>query len=212
MVKSLQKEFPAFWTNNYDVENPEILVLNNVTYADAGWYTCGASNQLGTSFANAYLNVVDVVKIERQKAQSVRTDSFSMTEYELPVDSDWEFPREHLQLGKSLGEGAFGKVVKAEAFGILQPNITTTVAVKMLKEQPTDTDMVDLVAEMELMKVIGRHRNILNLLGCCTEGGILLVIVEYAPHGNLRDFLRQHRHSSGYEPAIGATFKEKNPA
>lgn len=74
-----------------------------------------------------------VVKIERQKAQSVRTDSFSMSEYELPLDVDWEFPREHLQLGKSLGEGAFGKVVKAEAYGILQTKVTTTVAVKMLK-------------------------------------------------------------------------------
>jgi serine/threonine protein kinase len=34
-------------------------------------------------------------------------------------------------------------------------------------------------------------------------------VVEYAPHGNLRDFLRQHRPSSGYEPAIGTDLKEK---
>lgn len=46
-------------TNNYDVDDPEILVLKNVTHADAGWYTCVASNQLGTSFANAYLRVID---------------------------------------------------------------------------------------------------------------------------------------------------------
>ncbi len=31
----------------------------------------------------------------------------------------------------------------------------------------------------------------------------LYVIVEFAPYGNLRDFLRQHRPSSGYERAIG---------
>lgn len=74
-----------------------------------------------------------IVKIERQKASSVRNDSFSMTEYELPIDPEWEFPRMNLQFGKSLGEGAFGKVVKAEACGILQTDVTTTVAVKMLK-------------------------------------------------------------------------------
>ena len=62
---------------------------------------------------------------------------------------------------------------------------------------------MDLVSEMEMMKMIGKHTNILNLLGCCTQNGPLYVVVEYAPHGNLRDFLRQHRPSSGYERAIG---------
>lgn len=69
--------------------------------------------------------------------------------------------------------------------------------------------MMDLVSEMEMMKMIGKHINIINLLGCCTQGGPLFVVVEYAPHGNLRDFLRQHRTSSGYEPAIGIVEKEK---
>lgn len=69
---------------------------------------------------------------------------------------------------------------------------------------------MDLVSEMEMMKMIGKHRNIINLLGCCTQGGPLYVIVEFAPSGNLRDFLRQHRPSSGYEPAIGANNENGN--
>lgn len=73
------------------------------------------------------------MKIERHKAPSTRTDSYSMTEYELPLDSRWEISREALQLGKTLGEGAFGKVVRAEAHGILDEKVTSTVAVKMLK-------------------------------------------------------------------------------
>jgi len=82
---------------------------------------------------------IPVVKIERQKVPSTRTDSFSMTEYELPLDSRWEFSRECLQLGKTLGEGAFGKVVRAEAHGILYEDVTSTVAVKMLKGNDKDT-------------------------------------------------------------------------
>lgn len=70
-------------------------------------------------------------------------------------------------------------------------------------EGHTDTELMDLVSEMEMMKMIGTHVNILNLLGCCTQDGPLYVIVEFAPYGNLRDFLRQHRPSSGYERAIG---------
>lgn len=58
--------------------------------------------------------------------------------------------------------------------------------------------MMALVSEMEMMKMIGKHINIINLLGCCTQGGPLYVIVEYAPHGNLREFLRSHRTGNGY--------------
>jgi serine/threonine protein kinase len=83
-----------------------------------------------------------------------------------------------------------------------------TVAVKMLKDGHTDTEMMDLVSEMEMMKMIGKHVNIINLLGCCTQDGPLYVLVEFALHGNLRDFLRQHRPSSGYEPAIGSNLKD----
>jgi fibroblast growth factor receptor 3 len=76
-------------------------------------------------------------------------------------------------------------------------------------EGHTDNEMMDLVSEMEMMKMIGKHINIINLLGCCTQDGPLYVVVEFAPHGNLRDFLRQHRPSSGYEPAIGIVEKER---
>lgn len=54
-----------------------------------------------------------------------------------------------------------------------------------------------------MMKMIGTHINIINLLGCCTQDGPLYVVVEYAAHGNLRDYLRNNRPSSGYERAIG---------
>merc|ERR1719394_488356 len=70
--------------------------------------------------------------------------------------------------------------------------MNSTVAVKMLKEGHTDQQMIDLVSEMDMMKMIGRHINIINLMGVCTQDGPLYVIVEYAEHGCLRDFLRGH--------------------
>lgn len=147
--------------------------------------------------------LMPVVKIEKQKLQANNAEDGMVSEYELPMDSDWEINRNCLILGKNLGEGAFGRVVKAEATNIIKPGNRSVVAVKMLKEGHTDNEMMDLVSEMEMMKMIGKHINIINLLGCCTQGGPLFVIVEYAPFGNLRDFLRQHRPSSGYELAVG---------
>ncbi|XP_077677684.1 fibroblast growth factor receptor 2 isoform X3 [Eretmochelys imbricata] len=118
-----------------------------------------------------------------------------VSEYELPEDPKWEFSRDKLTLGKPLGEGCFGQVVMAEAVGIDKdkPKEAVTVAVKMLKDDATEKDLSDLVSEMEMMKMIGKHKNIINLLGACTQDGPLYVIVEYASKGNLREYLRARR-------------------
>ncbi|XP_067838877.1 fibroblast growth factor receptor 3-like isoform X2 [Heptranchias perlo] len=119
----------------------------------------------------------------------------NVSELELPADPKWEFQRPRLTLGKPLGEGCFGQVVMAEAIGIEKdkPNKPVTVAVKMLKDDATDKDLSDLVSEMEMMKMIGKHKNIINLLGACTQDGPLYVIVEYASKGNLREYLKARR-------------------
>ncbi|XP_064418893.1 fibroblast growth factor receptor 2 isoform X3 [Latimeria chalumnae] len=118
-----------------------------------------------------------------------------VSEYELPEDPRWEFARDKLTLGKPLGEGCFGQVVMAEALGVDKdkPKEATTVAVKMLKDDATEKDLSDLVSEMEMMKMIGKHKNIINLLGACTQDGPLYVIVEFAAKGNLREYLRARR-------------------
>lgn len=114
-----------------------------------------------------------LVKIDNVPMQvDLPPDELSkLTEYELPLDPLWEFGRERLELGTLLGEGAFGRVVKADARGLNGVDGPTVVAVKMLKDGHTDTEMTDLVSEMEVMKKIGRHKNIINLLGCCTQDG-----------------------------------------
>ncbi|KAJ3606028.1 hypothetical protein NHX12_028071 [Muraenolepis orangiensis] len=117
------------------------------------------------------------------------------SERDFPFDPAWELQRERLILGKTLGEGCFGQVVLAEVVGLEKnrPTRVTKVAVKMLKADGTERDLCDLVSEMEMMKMIGRHKNIINLLGACTREGSLYVVVEYASRGNLREYLRSRR-------------------
>lgn len=43
------------------------------------------------------------------------------------------------------------------------------------------------------MKNVGRHENVISLLGCCTKIGPIYAIVEYAKFGNLRNYLRSQR-------------------
>uniref|UniRef100_A0A8B9ZE81 Fibroblast growth factor receptor n=1 Tax=Buteo japonicus TaxID=224669 RepID=A0A8B9ZE81_9AVES len=250
----------------------EILYLRNVTFEDAGEYTCLAGNSIGFSHHSAWLTVLPAeelmemddsgsvyagilsygtgfvlfilvlviviicrMKMPNKKAmntptvqkvskfplkrQQVSLESNSsmnsntplvritrlsssdgpmlanVSELELPPDPKWELARSRLTLGKPLGEGCFGQVVMAEAIGIDKdkPNKAITVAVKMLKDDATDKDLSDLVSEMEMMKMIGKHKNIINLLGACTQDGPLYVLVEYASKGNLREYLRARR-------------------
>lgn len=95
---------------------------------------------------------------------------------------DFEFPADRLNLGILLGSGAFGRVLKAEASGIVTWEPVTTVAVKMVKPQADISYIKALMAELKIMMHLGRHLNIVNLLGACTVGLArreLLVIVEY---------------------------------
>uniref|UniRef100_A0A803TWZ0 receptor protein-tyrosine kinase n=1 Tax=Anolis carolinensis TaxID=28377 RepID=A0A803TWZ0_ANOCA len=252
----------------------EVLHLRNVSFEDAGQYTCLAGNSIGISHHSAWLTVLEAMEdkpammtsplyleiiiyctggfliscmivtvlLYKMKSTTKKTDfnsqlavhklaksiplrrqvsadsSSSMnsgvmlmrpsrlsssgtpmlagvSEYDLPEDPRWELPRDRLILGKPLGEGCFGQVVLAEAIGLDKdkPNRVTKVAVKMLKSDATEKDLSDLISEMEMMKMIGKHKNIINLLGACTQDGPLYVIVEYASKGNLREYLQARR-------------------
>lgn len=88
----------------------------------------------------------------------------------LPFDkAHWEFPRERLNLGALLGSGAFGRVMKAEAVGLLENEPSTTVAVKMLKPNADENHRRALICELKIMAHLGRHLNVVNLLGACTK-------------------------------------------
>ena len=101
--------------------------------------------------------------------------------------------------GKTLGAGAFGKVVEATAYGLFKSDAAMTVAVKMLKRKLGSravfllppfwavgyvlssvlclaasahlTEREALMSELKVLSYLGNHINIVNLLGACTIGG-----------------------------------------
>uniref|UniRef100_A0A673XAQ2 Fibroblast growth factor receptor n=1 Tax=Salmo trutta TaxID=8032 RepID=A0A673XAQ2_SALTR len=183
-------------TGSLNMSEVEVLYLTKVTMEDAGEYTCLAGNSIGFSHQSAWLTVISGLFILQTTVCSPSADStlWSLTQWPACLPAAplcWP----DLTLGKPLGEGCFGQVVRAEAYGLNkdhQENIST-VAVKMLKDDATDKDLSDLISEMELMKVMDKHKNIINLLGVCTEDGPLYVLVEYASKGSLREYLRARR-------------------
>ncbi|XP_022195645.2 vascular endothelial growth factor receptor 1 [Nilaparvata lugens] len=112
----------------------------------------------------------------------------------LPYNREYEFPRSNLKLGKRLGSGAFGLVMFGEANGIVRKGLVTPVAVKMVKNNYEISQIRSLASELKIMQTIGKHLNIVNLLGACTDNlKNLLVIIEYCSYGNLHEFLLQNR-------------------
>ncbi|KAL0839630.1 hypothetical protein ABMA28_016304 [Loxostege sticticalis] len=114
----------------------------------------------------------------------------------LPYDEKFEFPPEKLILGKQLGAGAFGVVYKAEARGIINAEETTPVAVKMVKKTADNMFIKALASELKIMVHMGKHINIVNLLGACTKNvgkRELIVIVEYCKFGNIHNYMQKHR-------------------
>ena len=69
----------------------------------------------------------------------------------------------------------------------------TRVAVKMLKPEHSSTDLQDLLSEYSLLKEVD-HPNVIKLLGACTDRrGPIYLIMEFAKHGALRNYLRRSR-------------------
>ena len=124
-------------------------------------------------------------------------------------------------LGKELGSGAFGRVVKAEAIGLQKAQEPVTVAVKMVRLNADAAAIQSLVSELKIMIHLGSHLNVVNLMGACTKDiskgqlifkfylhcefirfhnsfaikGEFLVLVEYCRFGNLRSYLKDNRDS-----------------
>ena len=47
--------------------------------------------------------------------------------------------------------------------------------------------------EIELMKAIGSHKNVLSMLGCCVNSDPIFLVLEYVPYGDLQHWLRNKR-------------------
>ena len=57
-----------------------------------------------------------------------------------------------------------------------------------------DSDQrTEFLEEIQLMKAVGSHKNIVNMVGCCTVEEPMFLLVEYVPYGDLLHYLRKRR-------------------
>lgn len=111
-----------------------------------------------------------------------------------PDASDWTFPRRNLERLNKIGEGQFGEVWRYIARQ--KDGNESFVAVKQLKNRAGlgARERLELIAEIEIMKSVNNHPNVIKLLNYCADDyEPILLIMEYAENGKLQTYLRNCR-------------------
>lgn len=142
-------------------------------------------------------DINDVKEIYVNAAQNVDPEKPINDQVDLlPYDRNYEFPKKNLKIGKVLGSGQFGVVQEAVAAKIVPGEKKTLVAVKTNKIHCESDEIKSLYSELKIMIYLGKHLNIVNLLGAVTkniEEQELMVIVEHCKFGDLRTFIIKNR-------------------
>ncbi|KRX41359.1 Tyrosine-protein kinase receptor torso [Trichinella murrelli] len=90
-----------------------------------------------------------------------------------------------------LGEGTFGCVYRAICHA---PGLPQIVAVKTLKREfgnESKEAEKHLLKEIELLRRLRPHPNVTKYLGYCSRPDALILVLEYCPQGNLKNYLKK---------------------
>ncbi|XP_032799430.2 platelet-derived growth factor receptor alpha isoform X2 [Daphnia magna] len=109
------------------------------------------------------------------------------------IVDDYEIDPSQVKLGVEIGKGAFGRVHLATVENLPGLPGPTLVAVKQMKKKVGLDERDDFLAEIAMMKRVGRHENIVVMLACVTLTQPYSMVLEYVPYGDLLHYLRTLR-------------------
>ncbi|CAH1114612.1 unnamed protein product [Psylliodes chrysocephalus] len=141
------------------------------------------SKRMRNQERNKFLKNLEEKTSRPSTTSTISTITFSDN---IKVD-EWEIDTNKLAIKEVLGGGAFGVVRKGWYTDAKGQEIE--VAIKMLRDNPTDEEIRQFQQEIEIMKSVPLHPHLVSLIGCVTKQNLLLV-VEYCSKGDLQTFLR----------------------
>ncbi|XP_017079376.2 tyrosine-protein kinase receptor torso [Drosophila eugracilis] len=115
----------------------------------------------------------------------------------LDIMDELEVEPHSVLLQDVLGEGAFGLVRR----GVYKKR---QVAVKLLKDEPNEEDVYAFKCEIQMLKAVGKHPNIVGIVGYSTRfSNRMMLIIEYCSLGSLQNFLREEWKLRQEQNAVG---------
>ncbi|KAL9972475.1 hypothetical protein ACROYT_G018783 [Oculina patagonica] len=152
----------------------------------------------------AFLAVVLVFVIMRCRTKTKQTHTVKRrTTKDIEVLEHYEIHPIRTTFVAALGEGAFGRVHLAtytDGLKYFNNNQESSrkmrqqfVAVKELHDNASEEQRKEFLGEIQRMKQIGKHQNVLSFVGCWTMTKPLYLVIEYVAHGDLRQWLIRKR-------------------
>uniref|UniRef100_UPI00398E5EEB tyrosine-protein kinase STYK1-like n=1 Tax=Pristiophorus japonicus TaxID=55135 RepID=UPI00398E5EEB len=103
--------------------------------------------------------------------------------------SQWQVPRERI-LGelRKIGQGRYGHIYQAR-LASEEPNKERIVVLKEMHESTDPGKTKEFLARIKFHALLGKHENVVEFLGCCTDRSPLYLLMESMNRGNLLNFL-----------------------
>lgn len=109
----------------------------------------------------------------------------------LPIQDAMEVDRNDIEVFEVLGEGEFGIVKLGRVTTKALHHVS--VAIKMFKRTPLDAEIHEFLREIDIMKDLRAHPNIISIVGHCTSGprDQLMLLTEFCAGGDLLKYLQK---------------------
>ncbi|XP_054093944.2 tyrosine-protein kinase STYK1 isoform X9 [Callithrix jacchus] len=106
-----------------------------------------------------------------------------------PALAKLEVPREQLsEVLEQICNGSCGPIFRA-SMNTGDPSKPKSVILKALKEPAGLHEVQDFLGRVQFHQYLGKHKNLVQLEGCCTEKLPLYMVLEDVAHGDLLSFL-----------------------
>ncbi|KAK6924548.1 ACT domain [Dillenia turbinata] len=113
----------------------------------------------------------------------------SLSDYvQIPNDGTdvWEIDHRLLKFENKVASGSYGDLYRGTY-------CSQEVAIKVLKPERVNADMLtEFAQEVYIMRKI-RHKNVVQLIGACTRPPSLCIVTEFMSRGSLYDFLHKQK-------------------
>ena len=114
----------------------------------------------------------------------------------LSYSGKYEMDRSKFEVGRKLGGGAFGSVHQGVTEDVINLRIKTKVAIKSVNNPLDPSQIHALMCEIKVLDQLEKRLDLVNMVGACTtkfRTGELWLLLEFCPHGDLKNFLLKNR-------------------
>lgn len=129
---------------------------------------------------------IETRKIEAEKSSQ---DNIKPDIFILPSNGEFEIDKNNIEFQEIIKTGQFSKLIK----GTLN---NRNVILKQLLEPLSDETIINFCQEIEIKKMIGNHRNLVDFIGCCTKETPFYIIDELPFFGSLQKYLKVNKNLS----------------